>query len=212
MKLIKGEKTQTQIVDVAAKLFIENGFAATTTRQITDALGMTRGILYNYFTGKDEIFEAVIKQYHPWLQIVPAIESADGDSITDFVNNAGHLLISRWNENPEYTRLHFIELVEFKGEHLPGLFDSVFNQMVEVLTQKFKGKKGFEHLSVATISRSLLGLFFTYLMTEEFTGMPSANTQNKKPGLGLSGNQFDYFTDIYLQGVLTNLSDEKKKK
>jgi len=207
MEKMKGEKTRALIIEKAARLFLDNGFNATTTRQITDELGMTRGILYNYFKGKDEIFEAVINEFHPWIQIIPVIEEADGDSITEFVNNAGHLLISNWNQNPEFTRLHFIELIEFKGEHLPALFDYVFNKMVDVLTEKFKEKKGFEHLSVATISRSLLGLFFTYLMNEKFTGMPNESVGGSSRNSSVNG--FDYFTDIYLQGLLTNLIDKK---
>ena len=205
-KANKGEKTHELIIQKAAKLFLMHGFAATTTRQITDELGMTRGILYNYFKGKEEIFEAVINQYHPWLQIIPALKETDGDSIKEFVYNAQKLLTALWNKHPEYTRLHFIELVEFGGEHLPGIFDQVFNKMVAILSEKLKGKKGFEHLSVSTISRSLLGLFFAYLMSDQFTGIPMPN----RPTLGQTGGMgeygFDYFADIYLQGLLTNVS------
>lgn len=205
-KANKGEETRELIIEKAAKLFLKHGFAATTTRQITDSLGMTRGILYNYFTGKEEIFEAVIKQFHPWFQIIPAIKETEGDSITEFVNNARKLLTARWNKHPEYTRLHLIELVEFGGVHLPGLFDQVFNKMVSLLTEKLKGKKGFEHLSISTISRSLLGLFFAYLMSDQFTGIPLPNGLKSGVGAGMGEHGFDYFADIYLQGLLANVS------
>ena len=48
-KILKGEKTRALIIEKAASLFLQSGFSATTTRQITDELGMTRGIIYNYF-------------------------------------------------------------------------------------------------------------------------------------------------------------------
>lgn len=212
-KIQKGEKTRSLIVEKSASLFLEYGFAATTTRQITDELGMTRGILYNYFKSKEEIFEAVINQYHPWLQIIPAIREADGESITEFVTNAQKLLIAGWNMNPEYTRLHLIELVEFKGEHLPAIFDQVFNKMTAILTEKLKNKKGFEHLSISIISRSLLGLFFAYLMSEQFTGIQMTEIEGSNLSRNENDYKFDYFADIYLQGLIGNINqynDETK--
>lgn len=207
MNPTKGNQTQNEIVAIAARLFLENGFAATTTRQITDELGKTRGILYNYFASKDEIFAAVVDEYHPWVQIIPVIKQANGNTISDFVNNAVRLLLIKWNENPEYTRLHFIELVEFKGEHLPALFNRIFNKMIKTLTVKFEGREEFGEISIAKISRSLLGLFFTYLMNEKFTGIPSSLTSTTESDYKSKSYEFDYFTDIYLQGLLTNLKE-----
>ncbi len=197
-KPTKGEETQQRILDAAADLFVENGYAATTTRQITDELGMTRGILYNYYSSKEEIFEAVIKEMHPWLQIIPVVEIATGNSVDEFVENAATLLVQRWDEHPGYTRLHFIELVEFKGQHLSEIFQTVFSQMVDILKEKIQQNAGLTGVPVAALSRSLLGLFFGYLMSDRFSG------------INLNGNvsqgSFDYFADIYLRGVISEVN------
>lgn len=206
-KITKGEETQQNILESAARLFIENGYAATTTRQITDELGMTRGILYNYYRSKEEIFEAVIEKMHPWLQIIPVVEEAEGNTINEFVHHAATLLVQRWDQNPGYTRLHFIELVEFKGQHLSTLFQEVFTGMVEILKEKVKKNQSLAGIPVAALSRSLLGLFFGYLMGDRFSGIPLDED--------LPMGSFDYFADIYLRGVISEVNasmQENKKK
>ena len=203
-KPTKGEETQQRILEAAAELFIENGYAATTTRQITDELGMTRGILYNYYASKEEIFEAVIKEMHPWLQIIPVVEIAEGNNVDEFVENSANLLVQRWDEHPGYTRLHFIELVEFKGQHLSEIFQTVFSQMVEILKEKVKQNSGLTGVPVAALSRSLLGLFFGYLMSDRFSGINIDGS--------LQQGSFDYFADIYLKGVISEVNATMKDK
>jgi len=190
----KGDITKESIIDSATKLFINNGFFATTTRQITDDLKMTRGIIYNYFDSKDEIFVAVLYKNHPWLQIVKSVKGAKGDNLEELVNSARKILVDKWDKNPEYIKLHFIELVEFQGEHLPNLFSWVFNEMVEVLSKKNQVKG---ELSVHTLSSALLGLFFAYLMSEKFSGLSSKNNLIED----VNGIDFDYFSNIYLKGL-----------
>ena len=57
---IKHAASRRQIMDAAALLFAEHGFERTTTVMICDAVGMSPGRLYHYFTGKKPLFIAVL--------------------------------------------------------------------------------------------------------------------------------------------------------
>lgn len=52
------EKRQ-EILDAAAKLFHEHGYAGTTMEMITDALGASKPYVYYYFRSKQAIFETL---------------------------------------------------------------------------------------------------------------------------------------------------------
>jgi AcrR family transcriptional regulator len=52
-----------EIMARAAELFARNGIAATTVREIGDAVGMLSGSLYHYFASKEEIVDAIISSY-----------------------------------------------------------------------------------------------------------------------------------------------------
>lgn len=68
-----------EILDAAASLFVSQGLAATTTRQIADQVGIRQASLYYYFGGKDEILlELLTRSVRPSLSAAGAIESACG--------------------------------------------------------------------------------------------------------------------------------------
>jgi TetR/AcrR family acrAB operon transcriptional repressor len=60
-----GERTQ-QILGAAAAVIIRLGYDKTTMRDIANEAGLSRGTIYLYFKGKEDIFAALV--YHEWLQ------------------------------------------------------------------------------------------------------------------------------------------------
>lgn len=57
---MSASETREQIVDVADRLFHENGFEATSFADIAKVVGLSRGNFYYHFKTKDEILDAVI--------------------------------------------------------------------------------------------------------------------------------------------------------
>ncbi|VDG24926.1 TetR/AcrR family transcriptional regulator [Lactobacillus sp.] [Lactiplantibacillus mudanjiangensis] len=53
-------KTHQAILDAAHELFLKGGYAATSTRDIAKAVGITQPALYHHFADKEVIFLAVI--------------------------------------------------------------------------------------------------------------------------------------------------------
>lgn len=54
------DDTRARILDVALDLFAEHGFAATSTREISDRLGFTKAALYYHFRTKDDLLDALL--------------------------------------------------------------------------------------------------------------------------------------------------------
>lgn len=50
------------ILDVAARSFLENGYAGTSMSGIAAMLGGSKGTLWNYFPSKEELFAAVLEE------------------------------------------------------------------------------------------------------------------------------------------------------
>ncbi|WP_432564949.1 TetR/AcrR family transcriptional regulator [Kineococcus sp. SYSU DK003] len=75
-----GRTPRQEILDAAAALFGESGFAATSTRAIADRVGIRQASLYHHFAGKDEILAELLEaSVRPTLDLADAVRSAAPD-------------------------------------------------------------------------------------------------------------------------------------
>lgn len=58
----RSERTRAELVAAARGLFSSRGYAAVSTEEVVREAGVTRGALYHQFTGKEELFRAVLEQ------------------------------------------------------------------------------------------------------------------------------------------------------
>lgn len=56
----RGDEARARVLDIALELIAERGFAATSTREISERLGFTKAALYYHFHTKDELLAAII--------------------------------------------------------------------------------------------------------------------------------------------------------
>ena len=58
----RGENTEAAILEAAEKLFMEQGFASTTTMQIAKRAGCNQALVHYYFRTKDNLFEKIFEE------------------------------------------------------------------------------------------------------------------------------------------------------
>jgi AcrR family transcriptional regulator len=193
-ELSKGERTRQAIVDAAYTLIIKQGYAATSMRQIAERTGLALGGIYNHFSSKEEIFRAIVGERHPFFQIVPILNSVEGETVEQFVRNAAHTLVDELGRHPDFLNLMLIEIVEFKASHVTSLFGKFFPILMP-LAERIHGLNGnVRSIPEFVLVRAFLGMFFSYYITE--TLMAGAIPPELKV------NALDYFVDIFLQGIL----------
>jgi AcrR family transcriptional regulator len=54
------DETRERILEVALELIADHGFAATSTREISERLGFTKAALYYHFRTKDDLLAAIV--------------------------------------------------------------------------------------------------------------------------------------------------------
>lgn len=58
----QGRATRDLLVDIATRLFAEQGYEDTSIEDVLNAAGVSRGALYHHFAGKEALFETALKQ------------------------------------------------------------------------------------------------------------------------------------------------------
>ena len=191
----KGEVTRLAIEEAAITLFMEQGYHATSMRQIAEQSELALGGIYNHFSSKEELFEGIIIDKHPYRTILPAIIAAEGETLEDFFKHAFHIIISELGERPEFVNLMLIELVEFKGKHGAILLREIAPKILPIFERVIKARKDLRVANPAVLMRSFIGLVVSYLITE----MIISNSIISKL---MPKKVSDAYVDIFLHGIL----------
>ncbi|MES3020877.1 MAG: TetR/AcrR family transcriptional regulator [Pseudomonadota bacterium] len=108
-----------ELLAAALDLFVERGFASTRLEDVAKRAGVSKGTLYLYFTNKEELFKAVVRE-----SIVPAIGEAE-DVIAGFDGNSAELLrivVYTWWDRLGATKASgIVKLVMAEANNFPDL-------------------------------------------------------------------------------------------
>lgn len=66
-----------ELIQIAGKLFAENGFHVTTIRDVADAAGIQSGSLYHHFTSKESMVEELLREY--WQKLLDGYRAVAAD-------------------------------------------------------------------------------------------------------------------------------------
>jgi len=194
-KIKKGEATRLAIEDAAISLFMEQGYHATSMRQIAERADLALGGIYNHFKSKDDIFEAIVVDKHPYRKIVPLIQAAEGDTTEEFINNAAHIIINELSSQQYYIKLMMIEIAEFNGVHGASLLKEIVPNILPIFEKLVKSRKDLRGNHPVILMRSFIGMALSYLLTD----IMISNSILKKL---MPKNALDAHVDIYLHGIL----------
>ncbi|RYE41654.1 MAG: TetR/AcrR family transcriptional regulator [Hyphomicrobiales bacterium] len=121
-----GGSTRSEILDAAAELITTQGFGATSTRQIADAVGVRQNVLYHHFASKDDILGALLEAL-----IRPALDAACALSTcptNDAVDRAARLYaLSLYDSQVLATWKWNLGVLFFLPEAHSAVFDSALN-------------------------------------------------------------------------------------
>jgi AcrR family transcriptional regulator len=121
------EETRQRILATAAELFVERGYAATSIRELSERLGMTKGALYYHFASKEELLSALVAPLFEAVDEFVAAARASGQVTRELVRRLVDVLdahapmLRSFLGDPTAKRLRlekpagFVELVEVLG-------------------------------------------------------------------------------------------------
>ena len=117
---ISGEDRQAQIIDVALTLFAEKGFAATKTREIAEAAGISETLIFQHFKTKDNLIRtsmAALFHSHPLNgKLMSELKNTDD---TAFFKTIAMHIIEHNRKDPRIMKLAIYSSLE--GKHFGEL-------------------------------------------------------------------------------------------
>lgn len=134
--------TRQRLLDCALELFAAHGFAGTSMRMLARGAGIRESSIYNHFSGKDELYKAVIGQWGP-VEFVERLKSAEYQALSHrpraFFRLCGKHLVDRWMDPREHL---FMAMIVKESPDSPGLRSfnlALFRDEVELLAEYLRG-------------------------------------------------------------------------
>ena len=196
------EARPQELLDAALTLFVEKGFAASRAEEVAQRAGVSKGTLYLYYSSKEELFKAVVRQKLSSL-IAEGEEAASsfGGSSSELLA----LLLHAWWErvgNTPAAGIHKIVLSEVRNfpELAQFYTDEVIipaNRLFSNCVQRGIDSGEFRPMPVHEVAQALMApLIFMAIHRHSFGACPVRGGVDVDPTLVL-----DTHLDLVLRGL-----------
>lgn len=130
------EIRRAEIMDAAMLLFMEKGYANTTTQDIVDKVNISRGLLYYHFKNKEDILYCLVERYSEKLlrDIHVIVNDDDKTAIEKIRAFIDATIISTDNVSAEGTELQ--KTVDLEENRF--MLDKLSHKLIEKLTIYFE--------------------------------------------------------------------------
>jgi AcrR family transcriptional regulator len=205
------EKNKGRIEDAAKKLFIKQGFHATSMRNIAARAGTSLGNVYNYYRTKEEILGSIIEKYQTIIdsRLRSIFDEIDEPLEPESLVRFGGQIKKMVNDYHDFWLLMYIDVLEFENRHFRKMFAGLAQNLRRRFATQFAELKhrGAVHRDVdpAVGFTAVYMQFFNYFLVEKLFG--------GNGHFGLSDEQvIEQLTGMYCRGLLQHPKSHKKRK
>jgi len=134
------ERAKKKIEAAALKTFVHQGYHGTSMRDIAKASGYSIGNIYNHYKTKEQIYISLIRHF----------EARMAEKRNEFMEGLGDVFdpteLERlaWSVHdivfsmPDYWRLMYIDVVEFRNRHFAGSFHQFAKKVETALGERLQ--------------------------------------------------------------------------
>lgn len=182
-----------EIMETSIRLFGEKGFTETSIQDIVDAIGVTKGTFYYYFSSKQELLKDIHLDYiETILKEQESIVNDPGRDCKTKMRDIIYMLIKNIQTRRQSARIFLREMRNLNGEHVQQIkekrdeFRLNFQKLIETGIEKGELKS---HLRPDMITFGILG-------------MTNWSYQWYRPDGGVSEEELaDIYVDMILNGI-----------
>jgi AcrR family transcriptional regulator len=197
----KSERSRRQVLDAALDLFSQQGYRATSVRDIAEKAEVSTGNLYHHFPDKEAIFNGLLNEFwaetgtarFPFRRVMMSTEFPDNLEQLGFAARDSVMQYRR------YVALIYVDVIEFEGTHIRKFYGDITHKLAEVLEQTEASDRVRQRLrpGVDPISAIMLATrtFFDYFTIQILFRVPEPFGKD-------SGQTIKEIADIIRNGIV----------
>ena len=167
-----------EILDAALEVFSAYGFHGTSIKLLAREAGMTEGLLYHYFDGKQDLFKEVIKRFLAQRDsligtMVSALPTSEpSDLLTGLAR--GMLAFARHSDAGKFLRMVLREspnLPDIDGKPIPLLIAGGIEAMTDIFAALQANRVFAAGHEPAFLARQFVGTLITQFIVQDVIGV-----------------------------------------
>ena len=102
---IAQEEKRRLILDAAVRVFARKGYHTCRVGDIAEEAGVAYGLLYHYFSSKEEVLETVFRE--TWSELLEAMRGVEesGEPAREQLRQVAAILLRAWRRDPDLVRV-----------------------------------------------------------------------------------------------------------
>ena len=104
-RAVAAEEKRRTILDAAARVFARKGFHTSRVGDIAEEAGVAHGLLYHYFSSKDEVLETIFREH--WTTLLERVHEAEqtGEDPIEQLRGIAAAMFEGWLNEPDVVRV-----------------------------------------------------------------------------------------------------------
>ena len=93
------------LLEAAVRVFARRGFHAARVGDIAEEAGVAHGLLYHYFSSKEEVLETIFRE--TWADLLAAVRDVEesGEPAQEQLRQVAAILLRSWRRDPNLVRV-----------------------------------------------------------------------------------------------------------
>jgi len=118
-----GEEKRRLILDAAVRVFARGGYHTSRVSDIAEEAGIAHGLLYHYFSSKEEVLATVFREnWGELLGRLAVVESSD-EPADEQLRGMAKILLRSWRNDPDLVRVMVREVA--RSSHLNDQIEEI---------------------------------------------------------------------------------------
>ena len=133
MEVKNNQSMESIILETAERLFLEKGFAMTSTTEIAKEVGCNQALVHYYFRTKENLFNVIFEQkFKEFFQHIFNLENLDKLTFTEKLK---HIIESHFDMVRQNSRVPLLIVNEFSRN--PGMVGTLKEKLKDIVTGLF---------------------------------------------------------------------------
>jgi TetR/AcrR family transcriptional regulator, fatty acid metabolism regulator protein len=127
---IIAEEKRRLILDAAVRVFARKGFHTCRVGDISEEAGVAHGLLYHYFSSKDELLETIFRE--TWSDLLAAIREVEASEAParEQLRQVAAIMLRAWRRQPDLVRVLVRDVA--RSPALLGRVDALDDALTEI--------------------------------------------------------------------------------